>query len=101
MQNLLATDLGTSSLPARQTGCGGNAHCWINRQPLSGEPMATPIPLIQEATMKALVYEGPRKVTVKEMPDAKIQRPTDVLVKIRTTNICGFERACMLVKAEG
>jgi glutathione-independent formaldehyde dehydrogenase len=51
--------------------------------------------------MKALVDEGPRKVTVKEMPDAKIQRPTDVLVKITTTNICGFERACMLVKAEG
>jgi threonine dehydrogenase-like Zn-dependent dehydrogenase len=47
--------------------------------------------------MKALVYEGPRKVTVKEMPDAKIQRPTDVLVKITTTNICGSERACILV----
>src|ERR1700709_864130 len=41
--------------------------------------------------MKALVYEGPRKVTVKEMPDAKIQRPTDVLVKITTTNICGSD----------
>lgn len=41
--------------------------------------------------MKALVYEGPRKVTVKEMPDAKIERPTDVLVKITTTNICGSD----------
>ena len=51
--------------------------------------------------MKALVYEGPRKVTAKEMPDAKIQRPTDVLVKIRTTNICGSQIACMLVKTEG
>jgi hypothetical protein len=30
-------------------------------------------------TMKALVYEGPRKVTVKDMPEAKIERPTDVL----------------------
>jgi threonine dehydrogenase-like Zn-dependent dehydrogenase len=41
--------------------------------------------------MKALVYEGPRKVVVKEMPDAKIERPTDVLVKITTTNICGSD----------
>ena len=41
--------------------------------------------------MKALVYEGPRKVTVKEMPDAKIEKPTDVLVQITTTNICGSD----------
>ncbi|SDE36754.1 glutathione-independent formaldehyde dehydrogenase [Paraburkholderia lycopersici] len=41
--------------------------------------------------MKAVVYEGPRKVTVKAMPDAKIERPTDVLVKITSTNICGSD----------
>src|SRR3984893_18678111 len=41
--------------------------------------------------MKALVYEGPRKVVVKEMPDAKIERSTDVLVRITTTNICGSD----------
>lgn len=41
--------------------------------------------------MKALVYEGPRKVTVKDMPDAKIEKATDVLVKITTTNICGSD----------
>lgn len=41
--------------------------------------------------MKALVYEGPRKVVVKEMPDAKIERPTDVLVKVTLTNICGSD----------
>ena len=28
----------------------------------------------REISMKALVYEGPRKVVVKEMPDAKIER---------------------------
>jgi glutathione-independent formaldehyde dehydrogenase len=32
--------------------------------------------------MKALVYDGPRQVAVKEVPDARIERPTDVLVKI-------------------
>ena len=41
--------------------------------------------------MKALVYMGPRDVQVKEVPDAKIERPTDVLVKITSTNICGSD----------
>ncbi|MDB5946549.1 MAG: Threonine dehydrogenase and related Zn-dependent dehydrogenase [Ramlibacter sp.] len=41
--------------------------------------------------MKALVYNGPRDVQVKNMPDAKIERPTDVLVKITSTNICGSD----------
>lgn len=41
--------------------------------------------------MKALVYNGPFDVQVKDMPDAKIERPTDVLVKITTTNICGSD----------
>ncbi|MCG2593285.1 glutathione-independent formaldehyde dehydrogenase [Ramlibacter sp. XY19] len=41
--------------------------------------------------MKALVYNGPRDVKVKEVPDAKIERPTDVLVKITSTNICGSD----------
>ncbi len=41
--------------------------------------------------MKALVYNGPRDVSVVEVPDAKIERSTDVLVKITTTNICGSD----------
>ena len=41
--------------------------------------------------MKALVYNGPRDVQFKTMPDAKIERPTDVLVKITSTNICGSD----------
>jgi threonine dehydrogenase-like Zn-dependent dehydrogenase len=41
--------------------------------------------------MKALVYYGPRDVKVSEMPDAKIEHPADVLVKITSTNICGSD----------
>lgn len=41
--------------------------------------------------MKALVYNGPRDVSVKEVADAKIEHPMDVLVKITTTNICGSD----------
>ena len=41
--------------------------------------------------MKALVYNGPHDVQVKTVPDTKIERHTDVLVKITTTNICGSD----------
>ncbi|GJL58898.1 MAG: glutathione-independent formaldehyde dehydrogenase [Nitrospirales bacterium] len=38
--------------------------------------------------MKALVYHGPHDVSMEEVPDPKIEHPTDVLVKMTTTNIC-------------
>ena len=41
--------------------------------------------------MKAAVYEGPRTVTVKDVPDAKIEHPCDIIVKITSTNICGSD----------
>lgn len=41
--------------------------------------------------MKALTYQGPRKVEIKDVPDPRIERPTDVVVKITTTNICGSD----------
>ncbi len=41
--------------------------------------------------MRALVYEGPRNVAVQNVPDARIERPTDVLVRVTATNICGSD----------
>src|ERR1035437_168505 len=41
--------------------------------------------------MKAVVYKGPYEVSVDDVPDAKIERPTDVLVRITATNICGSD----------
>jgi glutathione-independent formaldehyde dehydrogenase len=41
--------------------------------------------------MKAVVYHGPRQVSVDEVPDARIEKPTDVLVRITSTNICGSD----------
>jgi threonine dehydrogenase-like Zn-dependent dehydrogenase len=41
--------------------------------------------------MKALVYNGPKDVSISEVPDARIERPTDVVVKITSTNICGSD----------
>ena len=41
--------------------------------------------------MKAVVYKGTREVTVEEVPDARIETPTDAVVRITTTNICGSD----------
>ncbi len=41
--------------------------------------------------MKALVYHGPKKVSVDTVPDARIEKHTDVLIKLTTTNICGSD----------
>jgi len=41
--------------------------------------------------MKAVVYHGPRQVSVYDVPDARIEKPTHVLVRITSTNICGSD----------
>ncbi|WNB87274.1 glutathione-independent formaldehyde dehydrogenase [Cellulomonas sp. ATA003] len=41
--------------------------------------------------MRAVVYRGPFSVEVTEVPDATIQDPTDAVVRITTTNICGSD----------
>jgi alcohol dehydrogenase len=41
--------------------------------------------------MKALVYEGPGKKSLHDCPKPKIQAPTDAIVKIAKTTICGTD----------
>jgi alcohol dehydrogenase len=41
--------------------------------------------------MKALVYHGPGKKSWDDVPDAAIQDPTDVVVRVDTTTICGTD----------
>lgn len=41
--------------------------------------------------MKALVYKGPGEKGWDEVPDPTIQRPTDVIVKMAATTICGTD----------
>ena len=41
--------------------------------------------------MKAVTYEGPFKVAVKDVPDPAIQEPTDVILKVTSTAICGSD----------
>src|SRR3954465_12832292 len=42
--------------------------------------------------MKALVYHGPGDKRWEDVPDAVVQDPTDVVVKVDTTTICGTDR---------
>ncbi|MCE3553598.1 alcohol dehydrogenase catalytic domain-containing protein [Pseudonocardia sp. RS11V-5] len=41
--------------------------------------------------MKALVYHGPGSKAWEEVPDAAVQEPTDVVVRVDTTTICGTD----------
>src|SRR5215213_7531757 len=41
--------------------------------------------------MRALVWHGKRDVRVDDVPDPTIQEPTDVVVRITTTGLCGSD----------
>ncbi|MET7370459.1 zinc-dependent alcohol dehydrogenase [Streptomyces sp. NPDC005566] len=41
--------------------------------------------------MRALTWQGKRDVRVETVPDPKIEDPTDVIVKITSTGICGSD----------
>src|SRR5512132_1619938 len=41
--------------------------------------------------MKALVYHGPGEKSWTDAPDPQIQNPTDIIVRIDTTTICGTD----------
>src|SRR5674536_340537 len=63
----------------------------IRRPPRSTLSSSSAASDVYKRQMKALVYYGPRDVRVMNVPDAKIEQPTDVLVKITATNICGSD----------
>ena len=44
-----------------------------------------------ESNMKALVYHGPGSKDWEEVPDPAIRKPTDAVVQIETTTICGTD----------
>ena len=41
--------------------------------------------------MRALTWQGKREVEVREVPDPVIQEPTDAIVRITTTAVCGSD----------
>ncbi len=44
-----------------------------------------------KTTMKGLVYEGPGKIALKEIAKPGIENPTDAVVKVLKTTICGTD----------
>jgi alcohol dehydrogenase len=41
--------------------------------------------------MKALVYQGPRSISVEERPRPRVEQPNDAVVKMVKTTICGTD----------
>lgn len=41
--------------------------------------------------MKAVTWQGKRDVRVEDVPDPTIQEPTDAIIKVTSTNICGSD----------
>lgn len=41
--------------------------------------------------MKAVTYQGLKNVAVKEVPDPRIEKPDDMIVRMTTTAICGSD----------
>jgi alcohol dehydrogenase len=46
---------------------------------------------IKISTMKAFIYHGPGKKALEERPKPEIAKPTDAIVKITKTTICGTD----------
>jgi alcohol dehydrogenase len=47
--------------------------------------------MVRQSSMKALVYLGPEKIVWKTVPKPAILEPTDALVKVVKTTICGTD----------
>src|SRR5580658_3448225 len=62
---------------------------WPLRTWYQAHPSTRPTP--KEHVMKALVYHGPKKVSVDKVDDPKIEKHTDVIIRLTTTNICGSD----------
>ncbi|MGC4935158.1 zinc-dependent alcohol dehydrogenase [Gordonia sp. DT30] len=41
--------------------------------------------------MRAVTWQGKRKVSVDKVPDPRIEKPSDAIVKVTSTNICGSD----------
>ncbi|WP_438445013.1 zinc-dependent alcohol dehydrogenase [Gorillibacterium sp. sgz5001074] len=41
--------------------------------------------------MKAVTYQGLKNIAVKEMPDPRIEKPDDMIIKVTSSSICGSD----------
>ncbi len=51
--------------------------------------------------MRALLYAGPRRVRVEDVPEPTVQDPSDAIVKVRVSAICGSDLHLLNGKTPG
>ena len=66
---------------------GGIAFDAIKNLELKDTPKPTPV----QPVMKALVYEGPGRIKLKDVVIPTVKNPTDAIVKVLKTTICGTD----------
>jgi hypothetical protein len=47
--------------------------------------------LEEDGAMKAVTWHGKRDVRVDTVPDPKVEEPTDAIIEVTSTNICGSD----------
>src|SRR3954471_12476951 len=58
---------------------------------VTGQAREQPDPSSEGGDMKAVTWHGKRDVRVETVPDPTIQEPTDAIIQVTTTNICGSD----------
>ncbi len=41
--------------------------------------------------MRAVTWQGPKHMSVEEVPDPSITEPTDAIIRVTTTGLCGSD----------
>ena len=41
--------------------------------------------------MRAVTWQGPRQISVETVPDPKLEQPTDAIIRVTTTGLCGSD----------
>ena len=41
--------------------------------------------------MRAVTWQGPRNMSVEQVPDPKLEQPTDAIIRVTTTGLCGSD----------
>ena len=59
--------------------------------PYPGDQSIFVVDVPHEQRIKAVVYTGTRSVTVQDVPDAELEEPTDVVVRVTSSAICGTD----------
>jgi alcohol dehydrogenase len=75
-------------VPARG---GGYSDVGSDGDQLKNTLLQSPPSMKAQKTMKALVYHGPGELGWEEKPRPPLQEPTDAVVRITTTTICGTD----------